>query len=1100
MASYHHLFREKTPRFESPAKVFAKLKSKVQREETCAEKETFRGNDPRCRDKHVSVFTSPMKRAESTRITDEFKESRRCDSYRNEAQALTLSPISSPQKTFRHSEMVRKEVEEMRPVIGTCHGCTPRKRAFLESTAVSHLSSVVSRKPINTQSPQTRDPGGFTVTCRTPVKVQPEESDFESSVFLEGCAPLDKLKSPAFVFSPVRKRLKRNWELQELNKVVSNEPRSQPQERKTSSASNGDNNTCTESLGRVRGSSADPSEGNQFTHKPVFLSPRSIATNRCYVPLERFIPMSPAKMFAYMKERESKTKQEKVQSRVSSSTRDLLDPGEFHQAGDTLSPSPVHTVGEMEDTDFRSAPESVAPVDRSRAESAGGASDTDPSEDGLSRSVSPQPLLLEDSLVLKTPQISVPKTQEPVFKRNKWPQSAKFPNESVIYLEKWFLRKNHKGLFVDGIHREEKIPWNSNIIVDRVSNNVVKTVSGRVYILVNRMKMSSDSGLPKWLLKKFANGFPPDWDALYKRFLSGSSDNHSRKPERNSRGKGVASKAKSEASSIVTAVKQHRKNSPKTSDLLPAPSSRLSVSRSGRVIRPPLDYWKGGRVILDAHMNVTIHECYDTSIHIPFSKTTSTRTSQKPARELLPRSEGRQQCESDSDREEAVLRRSVKAPLRKHNSAKMRPEIPVETPPSPKDWSGRQTRSNRRRPAPDKTTHVDSVPQKQREPEKSLTKRSQKQTHDTTRPAARVSSRKRTVPKPQESCVDYGSSASSEDGVSRRKSSGKEVHGKAGNKSRPSYMFPSSESSNSSEFERELEKTTKVTQTKHKPRKCTTSSSPTKSFPTATRSSKPKANKANAAAPRDQDADGWTEAELVKLQEAVSCFPKCMAGYWAKVARMVGTRSAEECHFQHTCQGASQTPPKRAKKPPKDKLEAPKDTDRPAISARVGTLKRKQQVRQFLEAMPREDVEDVFSSAYMQNKRFEMPSMCQSDQDFPLSEMVPHTPMSTGFPEVKTPRCLQISPGMMGSPNRTNDDKLVYQLQKRMKKNRFNACKPAASSKAFTLTPSVKRTMRRCGNTENDTFFVWEMFPGNDGVLPESEEEEDEDFYYLDKA
>jgi len=42
------------------------------------------------------------------------------------------------------------------------------------------------------------------------------------------------------------------------------------------------------------------------------------------------------------------------------------------------------------------------------------------------------------------------------------------------------------------------------------------------------------------------------------------------------------------------------------------------------------------------------------------------------------------------------------------------------------------------------------------------------------------------------------------------------------------------------------------------------------------------------------------------------------------------------------------------------------------ISARAGTLKRKQQVRQFLEAMPREDVEDGFSSAYMQSKRFEV--------------------------------------------------------------------------------------------------------------------------------
>lgn len=47
-------------------------------------------------------------------------------------------------------------------------------------------------------------------------------------------------------------------------------------------------------------------------------------------------------------------------------------------------------------------------------------------------------------------------------------------------------------------------------------------------------------------------------------------------------------------------------------------------------------------------------------------------------------------------------------------------------------------------------------------------------------------------------------------------------------------------------------------------------------------------------------------------------------------------------------------------------------TDLPVISARVGTLKRKEQVRQFLEAMPREDVDDIFSSAHMQNKRFEV--------------------------------------------------------------------------------------------------------------------------------
>lgn len=117
------------------------------------------------------------------------------------------------------------------------------------------------------------------------------------------------------------------------------------------------------------------------------------------------------------------------------------------------------------------------------------------------------------------------------------------------------------------------------------------------------------------------------------------------------------------------------------------------------------------------------------------------------------------------------------------------------------------------------------------------------------------------------------------------------------------------------------------------------------------------------------------------------------------------------------------------------------------ISAGVGTLKRKQQVRHFLETMPKENVDDVFSCSYMQNKRFQVgcslhqcftPSQSQSvspsglsaqipstyesnlsdDPDITLRNVEPVTPMATGFPEVKTPQCLHITPGMMGSPNR----------------------------------------------------------------------------------
>lgn len=103
--------------------------------------------------------------------------------------------------------------------------------------------------------------------------------------------------------------------------------------------------------------------------------------------------------------------------------------GSFHQSRDSL-PSTAHIMGETEDTAFRSVSENVVPVDRSRVESADSQSDTDPSEGSLIPTAPPQPLLLEDPLVLNTPRVSIPKKQEAAFKRNKWPQLAKFPSVS----------------------------------------------------------------------------------------------------------------------------------------------------------------------------------------------------------------------------------------------------------------------------------------------------------------------------------------------------------------------------------------------------------------------------------------------------------------------------------------------------------------------------------------------------------------------------------------------------------------------------------------------------------------------------------------------
>lgn len=45
--------------------------------------------------------------------------------------------------------------------------------------------------------------------------------------------------------------------------------------------------------------------------------------------------------------------------------------------------------------------------------------------------------------------------------------------------------------------REKNIPWNSNIIADRVSNCVLKTITGSFYILDGKMNLRANTGKTK---------------------------------------------------------------------------------------------------------------------------------------------------------------------------------------------------------------------------------------------------------------------------------------------------------------------------------------------------------------------------------------------------------------------------------------------------------------------------------------------------------------------------------------------------------------------------------------------------------------------------
>ncbi|NXB99107.1 M18BP protein, partial [Orthonyx spaldingii] len=123
----------------------------------------------------------------------------------------------------------------------------------------------------------------------------------------------------------------------------------------------------------------------------------------------------------------------------------------------------------------------------------------------------------------------------------------------------------------------------------------------------------------------------------------------------------------------------------------------------------------------------------------------------------------------------------------------------------------------------------------------------------------------------------------------------------------------------------------------------------------------------------------WSEKELQKLHRAVASFPKHRSGFWQDVAMAVGSRSAQECHSKYLEEqqgkGSKQQPRKTTagKSEQKDhSCLAPADKKEAVITAKVGTLKRKQQVREFLEQLPKDNHDDIFTTTPFQSRRVQV--------------------------------------------------------------------------------------------------------------------------------
>ncbi|NWU58238.1 M18BP protein, partial [Dromas ardeola] len=113
------------------------------------------------------------------------------------------------------------------------------------------------------------------------------------------------------------------------------------------------------------------------------------------------------------------------------------------------------------------------------------------------------------------------------------------------------------------------------------------------------------------------------------------------------------------------------------------------------------------------------------------------------------------------------------------------------------------------------------------------------------------------------------------------------------------------------------------------------------------------------------------------LGRAVASFPKHKNGFWVEVAMAVGSRSAEECHQKYVEEQQEKSSKSHAKKSTASGKAEQKvnilicvDKKEPvAITAKVGTLKRKQQMRDFLDHLPKDNHDDIFTATPFQNRR-----------------------------------------------------------------------------------------------------------------------------------